>query len=181
MTILGVISLVVSIGSALMAVYFWLVESRNKLPRVVAHAIERPVVEVVGRQDAPVRYLGAKVQLVVVNLSELPNVLLGVRLTARARDGNWVGAREPKEDANRVTQFKGLPINLLPRVLNRVWAWVWLEVPAKLIEDAEQTKEYYAALDAALGGPLEVRVEMKMVRGGTFHVVVRPPREGAIT
>jgi len=153
---------VASAGSLAVTAYFWLVRMRGERPRLATHLVEVVKVDAARSFDSGWDPL-ITIRVAIVNLSTLPNVVLGARAQVRKADGTWAAA------AVRVSGGADV-FNVAPQVAE--FREVWIELPqvAKpAMPDAEWSqKSWREVLEPALGGRIVLRVELITLGGKTF-------------
>src|SRR5437868_4983204 len=113
-----VFSTLASVGSLAVTGYFWLVRMRGERPRLKTHFVELVKVDSARSFDStwdPVVVL----RVAVLNLSTLPNVVLGARGWVRLADGSWSaadarisGGLDAFNVAPQVAEFRELTLEL---------------------------------------------------------------------
>src|SRR4051812_16593069 len=113
-----VFSALASVGSLAVTGYFWLVRMRAERPRLKTHFVGLVKVDSARSFDAtwdPV----VVVRVAVLNLSTLPNVILGARGWVRLADGSWAeaearisGGADAFNVASKVAEFRELTLEL---------------------------------------------------------------------
>jgi hypothetical protein len=166
--------MVLSIGSAAATAYFWLVRNNAERPRLRSHwGVVEGVECNAGKSDATWR-VGLRLKVVVTNASALPNALLDVRASVKGQEGAWLPAQRESIAGRSVGPVTELPLNLPAQQAVVVRTWAWFEAPrtsgvAAPHPDRPHTWEPYLS---SLGQPLQVRVELRALRGRTFTNVV---------
>lgn len=157
-----VFSTLASVGSLAVTGYFWLVRMRGERPRLKTHFVGLIKVDSARSFDAtwdPVLVL----RVAVLNLSTLPNVILGARGWVRLADGSWAaadarisGGADAFNVASQVAEFRELTLEL-PSVAK----------PAVAAE-ALEGMSWREALELTLGGVIALRIELVALDGKTF-------------
>jgi hypothetical protein len=157
-----VFSALASIGSLAVTGYFWLVRMRRERPRLKTHLVGVEKVDSAREFESkwdPIVVL----RVAVLNLSTLPNVVLGARGWVRLADGTWaeadarLGSRaEAFNVAPQVAEFRELTLEL-PSVTKPAGSGAALE-----------EMSWREALEPAVGGRLAFRVELAALDGKTF-------------
>lgn len=157
-----VFSALASVGSLAVTGYFWLVRMRSERPRLKTHLVGLVKVDSARSFEStwdPV----VVARVAVLNLSTLPNVVLGARGWARLADGSWAeadvkisGGADAFNVAPKVAEFRELTFEL-PSVAKPA-------VAAEVLEGMP----WREALEPALGGSIALRVELVALDGHTF-------------
>ena len=157
-----VFSTLASVGSLAVTGYFWLVRMRGERAKLRTHFVELVKVDSARAFEAtwdPV----VVVRVAVMNLSTLPNVVLGVRGTVRLANGSWADA------AARITSGPDV-FNVAPKVAE--FREVTFELPSvqkpAVSEEVLEGMPWREALEPALGGSITLRVELVALDGKTF-------------
>jgi len=158
-----VFSTLASVGSLAVTGYFWLVRMRGERPRLKTHFVGLVKVDSARSFESswdPVVVL----RIAVLNLSTLPNVILGARGWVRLADGSWAaadakigGGADAFNVAPQVAEFRELTLEL-PSVA----------LPAGVSAEALEGMSWREALEPALGGSIALRIELLALDGKTF-------------
>lgn len=150
----SMLSFGVSMTTALVTFYFWIVKARREQPRLKIYQADP---QVGGHAQSsctdPVK-LVFEVKSVVANYSSLPNALLAVDAAVKLRDGGWLDAEaqlDPKTP---------LPLNVAPMQTVRLDLVITVAVPALPEGEAcKNTHETFALYrQHYLTQPLETKV-----------------------
>jgi hypothetical protein len=157
-----VFSTLASVGSLAVTGYFWLVRVRSERPRLKTHFVGLVKIDSARSFDStwdPIVVL----RVAVLNLSTLPNVVLGARGWVQLADGSWAaadarigGGADAFNVAPKVAEFRELTLEL-PSIAK----------PAVSAE-ALEGMSWREALEPALGGRIALRIELSALDGKTF-------------
>lgn len=153
----SVLSFGVSMTTAMVTFYFWIVKARREQPWLKIYQADP---QVSGHAQSscgdPVK-LVFEVKSVVANYSSLPNALLAVGAAVKLRDGTWLDAEA------RLDPRTPLPLNMAPMQTVRLDLIVTVALPAiPEGEGCKNTHETFALYrQRYLTQPLETRVTLK--------------------
>jgi hypothetical protein len=127
----NILSMALSVGAALSSVCMWVVQRRREAPRLRLDFGRGPLRW--GRREATddentVRAV-LELELIVTNLSALPDVLTGLRLRARSQEAGWRPVSFLRAEG-RGHDYTRLPIALAPRTTARLFLLVGVNLPA---------------------------------------------------
>lgn len=117
MDLASIIPTALSLGAAASSAYLWVAQSRREAPRLQLHfGRRRPrQVGLSGTADPNSLDCHYEVELVVTNLSTMPDVLTGLRLKVRGREAGWVPTRLTRDPYQQADPYARFPISLAPR------------------------------------------------------------------
>lgn len=168
-----VFSALASVGSLAVTGYFWLVKMRAERPRLRTHLVGLVKVDEARSFETkwdPVVVL----RVAILNLSTLPNVVLGVRAQVRLADGTWAPADARIGDAM-------VAFNVAPQLAE--FRELTVELPSvpkpALPDEAADGLSWREALEPALGGQIVVRVALAALGGREFADELAVPARAA--
>lgn len=172
-----VFSALASVGSLAVTAYFWLVRVRAERPRLRTHLVGLVKVDAARAFETkwdPVVVL----RVAVLNLSTLPNVVLGAKAWVRLADGSWAAAdaRLGTATGDAVAAF-----NVAPQVAE--FRELTVELPSvpkpALPDEAAEGLSWREALEPALGGQILLRVALLALNGKAFSDEIAVPARAA--
>ena len=165
-----VFSTLASVGSLAVTGYFWFVRMRGERPRLKTHFVGLVKVDSARSFDStwdPVVVL----RVAILNLSTLPNVILGARGWVRLADGSWAeadvkisGGADAFNVAPQVAEFREMTLEL-PSVAKH----------GGVSAEALEGMPWREALEPALGGQIALRIELTALNGKTFTDEITVP------
>jgi hypothetical protein len=164
----GMIAFALSVGSAVVSGYLFLVKSQQERPQLRVFKAEPKIGGyAVSSSTDPVK-LVFEVKAIVANYSSLPNALLGLRAWVKTREGTW---REAEAVADPKTP---LPLNLAPLQTVRLNLTATVAFPAVPSGEAcRNTNETFVLYrDHYIAQPVEVKVELGALGDKPFTEVL---------
>jgi hypothetical protein len=169
-----VFSTLASVGSLAVTGYFWFVRMRGERPKLKTHYVELVKVDSARSFDSTWDPI-VVVRVAILNLSTLPNVVLGCRGWVRLADGSWTaadakisGGADAFNVASQVAEFREVAL-ALPSVAK----------PAGVSAEALEGMSWREALEPALGGQITLRIELIALNGKTFTDELTVPARAA--
>ena len=168
-TLSSYMSLGMSICTAVVTFFFWIVKARQERPCLKIYAAE-PYFGGYAQSSCsdPIK-LTFEVKTIVANCSTLPNAVLGVCATVKLSDGSW------RDAETRIDGKTPLPLNIASLQTVKLDLSLTVAVPALAAGQAcKNTHETYALYrDRYLAQPLQVKVEVKTLGEKMFANVLR--------
>jgi hypothetical protein len=119
-----------SIAGAVSSAYLWVLQRQRETPRLRLHVGRRPPRQA-GVYAPPGQTLldcHFEVELLVTNLSALPDVLTGLRLRVRSSEAGWLRTRRARSEGSN-DEYTGLPVRLPPRSSARLFLRLSFQAP----------------------------------------------------
>jgi hypothetical protein len=171
----GHVSFVVSIISALITFYFWIVKAKQERPHLKIYKADPQLGGYAHSScDNPVK-LTFEVHSVVANYSTRPNAMLGTKAWVRMKDGTW------KDGETRLDPKTPLPLNVAPLQTVKLDLTVSITVPAVPEGDAcRNTHETFALYrERYVAQPVEVKVAVETLGEKLFADVLTSAKRAA--
>lgn len=160
-TAMSTVSLAGAAFSTLTTVYYWLVRVRAERPRLTCDLVDRELF--LGAQTAETRQIGLKIGLAVANGSSLPNAVLGARMWARPREGEWFEVEKVSFDK---TTSRPINVPAMQTAFLALSGCLTFPYANELEQGAGKTLTGY--LNRFLGCPREIKVELKGLNDRRF-------------
>jgi len=169
------LSMGISITTALITFYFWVVKARREQPRLRIYQAEPQLGGHAQSSCADPVKLVFEVKSVVANYSTLPNAVLGVLAAVKMRDGSW------QEAETRLDPKTPLPLNIPPMQTLRLDLALTIAVPAVAEGEAcKNTNETFALYrQRCVSQPLEVKIALKTLGEKLFADVLTSAKRAA--
>ena len=171
----GHVSIGVSLISALITFYFWIVKSKQERPHLKIYKADPQLGGYAHSScDDPVKLI-FEVRSVVANYSTRPNALLGTRAWVKMRDGKW------QEGETRLDPKTPIPLNVAPLQTVRLDLTVTVAVPAIPEGQAcRNTNETFALYrERCVAQPVEVKVGVNTLGEKLFADVLTSAKRAA--
>jgi hypothetical protein len=173
--IAGIFGFMMSIFSAAISCYFWLVRARQERPRLEVCKAEPRFGGYANSSCGDPIKLTFEVKVIVANYSTLPNALLGLTSWVKTCEGAWLEAvttPDPKTP---------LPLNVPPLQTVRLNLTSTVALPVVPEGDAcRNTNETFVLYrDRYLAQPIEVKVELSALGNKPFTGVLAATKAAA--
>ncbi len=168
-------SLGVSLCTAAVTFFFWIVKARREQPQLRIYPTDSPIGGYAQSSCTDPIKLTFDVKTIVANYSTLPNAVLGAQATIKMTDGTW------REAETRIDPKTPLPLNIASLQTVKLDLSLAVTVPAVPEGQAcKNTHETYALYrDRFVAQPLQVKVGLKTLGGKLFADVLQSARRAA--
>lgn len=165
----------ISVTTALITFYFWIVKARREQPRLRIYQAEGQAGGYAHSSYGDPIKLVFDVKSVVANYSTLPNAVLGVQAKVKMRDGSW------REAETRLDAKTPLPLNISAMQTVRLDMSVTLALPAvpegETCKNTHQTFTLYR--ERCVAQPLQVKIALKTLGEKLFADVLTMHKQAA--